>query len=229
MKRELMTLAATVGLTMTANAAIIAQSAGSETTFTLTSDALGAAATVTATGGYDAWSKNPNILKNNSLGAGGEGADADAFAVVSGTSITYTFDTSGSNSRGYDLTKIQTYAGWNHSEYNGRSNQGYAVELTLVGGATTTLLAKTTWPNEPTQYWTQITLVNDTDPGVALLATGVQAVTFKNFDDATAATNTPVAYREIDIYGTATVPEPAAASLLLLGAAAVGLRRRILR
>lgn len=54
MKRELMTLAATVGLTMTANAAIVAQPAGSDDPFTLTPDALGASATVTATGGYDA-------------------------------------------------------------------------------------------------------------------------------------------------------------------------------
>ena len=228
MKRELMTLAATVGLTMTANAAIIAQPAGSEDPFTLTQDALGESAIVTSSGGIvEDWSNTLATLQDNSLGTGGTAGASSSIGVTSATSITYTFDTSGSNSRGYDLTKIQTYAGWNYIYGIGRSNQGYAVELTFVGGATTTLLNKDSWATDPI-YWTRVTLVNDADPGVALLATGVKSVTFTNFENATAYHGDvgAVAYREIDIYGTTTVPEPAVASLLLLGAAAFSLRRR---
>ena len=60
------------------------------------------------------------------------------------------------------------------------------------------------------------------DNGVTL--TGVKAIKFANFvSPAEGGSNK---YHEIDIYGTATVPEPSSVALVLVGLLAYAWRRR---
>ena len=133
--------------------------------------------------------------------------------------ITYTFDMVASPN-GYDITKIATYMGW-VPVGNGRSNQGYQVDLTFADDTTDTLIAQATFEeNDPACYWTQVIHTNSgggiMDNGNDVIATGVKSVTFRNFDAARASG--PVMVRELDIFGTATViPEPSTIILLVTG------------
>jgi len=167
------------------------------------------------------WSTDVQLLNNQSLGAPQSTSTiTDANAIWGGASITIAFDTS-VNKKGYDITGIQSYAGWDTGA-NGRSNQGYQIDITFVGGKTATLLAKQSWANtDPVSYWTQVVIANESGTGVlsngsGVVATGVESVTFSNTDDAAAVG--PVAYREFQIIGAATtIPEPNTIMMVVTG------------
>jgi len=167
------------------------------------------------------WSTDVQLLNNQSLGAPQSTSTiTDANAIWGGASITIAFDTS-VNKKGYDITGIQSFAGWDTGA-NGRSNQGYQIELTYVGGTTKTLLAKTSWSNsDPICYWTQVSIANSNGSGVldngsGVVATGVESITFSNTD--AAAAEGPVAYREFQIIGAATtIPEPSTIMMVVTG------------
>jgi hypothetical protein len=183
--------------------------------------------TVSSGGAPLDWSGDLTLLNDGSLGTTGvsttyvNGINAD-------TTITFTFDTV-SNPNGYNITGIQSYAGW-ETDAGGRSNQGYAIGLTFVDNTTATLLDKTSWANsDPVDFWTRVVIANSSgngalDNGSGVVATGVKAITFFGFDEATP--KGPVGYREFQIEGT-VVPEPAALGLLVgLGGLALRARRR---
>ena len=147
-------------------------------------------------------------LTNGSFGT----ANAGGAHVIDGGSITFTLDTS-INTFGYDLSGIDTYAGWNDS---GRDNQKYTVSYSTV--------------SSPGTFIT-IASINDS-PAIAPLnkiaitdigATGVGAIRF-TFDSP--QENNGVGYKELDVFGTASVPEPSAALLGGLGILALLRRRR---
>lgn len=226
-------IAALSVLVSQAYATIITTPDSSSGPFVLTPATLGSVATVTSSGDAieSSWSQNLAILNDGSLGAATDpGASNDSIGIKSSnTSITYTFDTT-TNSRGYDITGIQTYAGWLTSNGSGdiRSNQGYQVDLTFVGGATATLVGKTSFPwnttgfSLPATLWTEVAFTSGggvLDNGSGVVATGVKSITFTNFDSA--VPGGPVAYREIHLDGAATVPEPG--TVVLLGSGLLGL------
>jgi hypothetical protein len=193
----------------------------SDTEFTLSSDALGESATISGTGIFERWV--PAKLNDGLLGEGaGEGHSNDGQGdfdntFYPGSSITYTFNTTAAP-KGYDITRLETYMGWDTAS-NGRSNQGYRVDLTFMDNSTATLIAKADFePNNPACYWTQVVHSDSSgvlDNGSGVVATGVKAVTFADFSAANAAG--PVMIRELDIFGVATVPEPGTVVLLATG------------
>jgi hypothetical protein len=219
----LLAMAATIVLVNQASATILVTPAGSNSEFTLTHDALGESATIT---GITTQFPKLEQLQDNALGSPNYNGKEEDYAnfVYPNDHFTYTFNTT-TNTAGYDITTIATYAGW----YDGlRSNQGYQIDLTYVSGSTATLLSKQTLnANTSANVWTEVALTNQeggvlSQNGVA--ATGVKAITFRNFDVSTADPNVwqQVMYREVNIVGNATAtPEPG--TLVLLGTMLTGI------
>ena len=113
------------------------------------------------------------------------------------------------NTFGYDITQIDTIAGWTTS----RSGQNYELFYSIVGPLNTGFTSLGTFAiADPGTGSTRIRLT-DTP-----IATGVDAVRFA-FTPGT----TEYVYREIDVFGIPSIPEPATSVLLSLGA--VGLVR----
>lgn len=160
--------------------------------------------------------------------------------------LTYTFDVS-TNTLGYDITKIVSIFGHQDGFGGGRVNQEYEIELTFLDDTTATLVNKTEWHpgglfGSGTDEWTSVVFENsgggalhsDTvnidsggaTSGTDVTASGVKAITFKNFAPATPGGDLNV--HEFDVFGTATIPEPATLALLGLGGAVMlaGRRRR---
>lgn len=210
-----------------ASATIISTPATSDTPFTLGQDTLGEAATITAS---SVETFVPAKLNDRALG---ELGDNDNSTLGAPASITYTFDTT-SHAAGYDISRIESYAGYTTDPtWGGRSNQGYAITLTFVDDSTATLVPKAVWVPCPVMaYWSQVVHTNSgggvLNNGSSVTATGVKAITFSDFDPNWAYVP-HVRYREFDVYGTATVPEPGTVGLAatgLLGLLAYAWRKR---
>ncbi len=141
---------------------------------------------------------------------------SESVVIQSGT-ITYTLDTS-LNTLGYTITSINTYAGWANFP---RGSQAYTVSYSLVGSATFTDLATITL-NFDGFTQERYSITEDT---TGILATGVDEIRFtlpaQQFDG--------VGYKELDVFGTAVVPEPSTLILFGLGLTSLSLRRKRLR
>lgn len=125
---------------------------------------------------------------------------------------TYTLDTT-VNTLGYDITSIQSFSGW--TEW--RSGQRYTVSYNTVSNPT--FISLGTYQVDVNGGSSRITLYN---PG-GLLASGVKSLQF-DFSKGV----TEYVYREIDVFGSASVPEPGTAAMLI-GLGAVGLGMVLVR
>ncbi len=130
------------------------------------------------------------------------------------------------NTLGYDVTEILSYAGWTGA----RVNQGIEIKYSLVGETITTgnELAHTLgsfyyMPSDNSEgyLYTTMSITDDTDPAVL---SGISAIEVKyidnQFDGSTGAVNTTgnfSAYKQFSVVGAATVPEPSALALLACG------------
>lgn len=148
-----------------------------------------------------------------------------AFATVGGGSgsgrfVLYSLDLAASP-LGYDLTQIDLYSGWNDS---GRDQQVFAISYSTVdgGGVMIPLASGSFNPAVPadSQSATRVT-ITDT---LSRLATGVETIRF-DFTGPPAPENGYVGYAELDVLGTAVVPEPGTLTMLA-GAAGLLLARR---
>lgn len=184
--------------------------------------------TALASASHSGWSTN-NSANTASLNDGVYGSVYVSGPIVvdgawdqGGTPVsTYNLDVT-VNTLGYDLTSIVSIAGWNGA---GLGNQQFTVEISTVGSPDFTLLA--TGDNQllgaSNGGNTIVTVQDDTTPG-AVIASGVDAVRFTSLG--TVGTNGWAVFREFDVNGVATVPEPSAILLLGLGGLAVHRRRR---
>jgi hypothetical protein len=169
---------------------------------------------------------SPNLLNNGSND--GWNADAIHTAVTTQTTpwtLTYTLNTTGA-SLGYDITGIDVMSLWN----NDYVNQRYSVEVTTIAvpsftalfGPVTTDTVTFTGPNVGSSLMSSVR-----DNTTGLLASGVTGLRFTFQSEANpAGAQIIAAYREVDVFGAASVPEPASAGLLLLGAGLAAIRRR---
>lgn len=157
----------------------------------------------------------------------------DRATAGAGRFIEYALDLTGAP-KGYDLHSIETFGHWVAGS-GGRSSQAYEVQVSFVDSPTTffTLIDGADWTAGilPTDgLFTHVTheeahgglLVND---ALTVKANGVARVRFNFLNAAPLNVNM---YREIDIFGTATIPTPAAlpAGLAMLGLVAMRRRRK---
>lgn len=124
---------------------------------------------------------------------------------------------------GFDITGIQSIAAWQGA---GFSNQKYDVSVRFLGSATFKPLLNVDYQPFPALPINNggSTKVNVTDD-TGRLASGIDAIRFSVLD-----TNSDngggTVFREIDVFGAATIPEPSATTMLLVGATGLLLRRR---
>ena len=129
-------------------------------------------------------------------------------------SLTYTLG-NGPNGLGYTISEFRAYSGWQDT---GRSRQDFTVTYSTVA-APTTFIPLATF-NGAANTLDELTVVKDsagaTIPGVY----AIQFLTPGNVQ------NGYVGYREFDLIGAATTPEPASLGLVSLGVTCLIARRR---
>lgn len=146
--------------------------------------------------------------------------------------VIMTFDLTGSVT-GYDITSIASVAGWNTNAQH-HAAQFYQVLVSVVGSAAYTSLNITGAaasggnasydPFGSGQGSSRIVL---TENSSGVLASGVDSIRFVLISTPDGLDNDTV-YKEIDVFGTATViPEPSSALLCGLGVLALLRRRRL--
>jgi hypothetical protein len=172
---------------------------------------------------------NPINLNNGVLGAASD-TGAIAWAKASGTTSTWDLGL-GPNLLGWDLTAVRSFAAWNSAKLH---NQAYDVYIKQVGAASYTFLANivydATVDGGGAGGSTQVTL-SDTVLGAAI-ATNVQFIQFQYLQGPGMSAGLSTTFREIDVIGIASVPEPTSSVLATIAAIAVGAgsnRRRITR
>jgi hypothetical protein len=167
----------------------------------------GQAAVVTGTplNGLESTSNNPLVLTNGVFGAANkDGAPGEVVTIQTGTTLTYLLDLA-SAPAGYDITGIDTYAGWNDT---GRDAQDYTVQVAYYDDLNTFVGLADVGFN-PGGGDPSNTFVSLENPLGGPMAFNVGAIRFL-FG---AQENGHVGFREIDVFGTASVPEPASIAI----------------
>ena len=136
------------------------------------------------------------------------------------STVTFTLDTS-VNTLGYDITGVNTFAGWNDNKGQ-FANQKYDLLVSVVGSADFTSIHSLLYNPiaDATAFGASWVSLSD-DSG--LMATGVDAVRFVLQSPGSATV-----YQEIDVMGFATtaIPEPATLGLIaIFGGSILFLRR----
>lgn len=153
------------------------------------------------------------------FGSSGLGGDGHYTVMPNNVTITFTFDLT-TNTAGYDLSAIRTFASWD----DGRDGQSYQVQYSTASAPSTfnSLYTIASYnpsfvTGDPANTVVQLTASSGS------LATNVAALRFVF----TGFENGGTAYREFDVVGAAAVPEPSTyAALLGLGALGAALVRR---
>lgn len=153
-------------------------------------------------------SANATFYKNSNLSA----------------TVTFTLDIT-ENFLGYDLTSIQTFAGW-HVNSTTHANQDYDVYLSYVGDSAFSLFEEVNYTPFITGNGAKSSMVTISDDAGESIATGVDEIRFIYHETGTWGTSAGVLIRELDVQGFATVPEPCSSVLVALGSVALTLRRR---
>jgi hypothetical protein len=158
-------------------------------------------------------------LTNGQFGPAGlipaPGPNPEVAIIGSNQTLTYTLG-NGPNGAGYTVSEFRAYSGWQDT---GRARQDFTLTYSTVADPATFIPLITYHGAANTQD--ELTVIKD-DLGASI--PGVYAVQFKTGTD---VQNGYVGYREFDLIGSPTVPEPATLGLLGVGMVAVlGLRRR---
>lgn len=166
---------------------------------------------------------SPDVLNDGSPGGspdGGWNLNANEGAVTTQSTpwtLTYMLDTSIAP-QGYNLTQIEAMSLWT----NDYVNQHYSVSVTTISNPTFTglindVIADTMNGQAASSLKSVIT---DSSGILASHVTGIQ------FEFETGSNGTMAAYKEIDVFGYAAVPEPTTCLLVLFGCSTLALRSR---
>ena len=151
---------------------------------------------------------NPNVRNGTAIAS-----DDDSAFSLSGWYVAYVLDTT-ANALGYDITEVDVYAAGPPSAPNSRGDQQWTLLVEYVDDPGV-LQDLGTFENlmGGERGGTRIQLLTD-DEGP--IATGVSGVVISVLDR-----SLDPFYREFDVIGTATVPEPSSVMLIVLGAIAI--------
>jgi hypothetical protein len=169
---------------------------------------------ITGSGGF--FSNTPSRLTDGTFGSAGSDFNS-SFARSAGGTVTFNLDLS-VNVFGYNLTQIDTYAGWGD---NGLDGQEYTIALSFASAPAVFTDLLTIPQVEAAGSGTSRTMVSITGTFVASNVAAIR-FTFTSFE------NGSTAYREMDAFGEAAIPEPSTGGVLLgVGAlvSAVAVRR----
>ncbi|PAW66193.1 MAG: hypothetical protein B9S38_14060 [Verrucomicrobiia bacterium Tous-C4TDCM] len=150
--------------------------------------------TATSVGGWNSGNGSTVAELNDGI-HGGSGTPIEGTWTTVGATATYNVGL-GANNLGYDLTSIQSIAAWLNV---GFGNQGYTVEVKLVGATSFTSLA--TVDHQPLGSAVGATKVTLTDTTGAL-ETGVEFIRFTATSVNGGAGSGAFVFREIDVFGT---------------------------
>lgn len=154
-------------------------------------------------------------LNDGNVGVSGD-LSTTAAHVGAVWSAEFILDTT-TNTFGYDVTGVDTYAGWDGM---GNPDQNYELFVSVVGDASFTSLGNFSLDlNSATGGSTRIELTDTT----GVIATGVDAL---RFDFPSLAAGSTGVYREFDVFGAATIPEPNSMSLVAIGLVGMISRRK---
>jgi hypothetical protein len=128
--------------------------------------------------------------------------------------LTYTLG-NGPNGTGYTVSEFRAYSGWQDT---GRSRQDFTLLYSTVAAPGTFVPLGTFHGTANTLD--ELTVVKDS---LGATIPGVFAIQFQTAGD---VQNGYVGYREFDLIGTPTAPEPASLGLLAVGTVSVLARRR---
>lgn len=159
----------------------------------------------------------PAANNDGTVGTAGETADI-TFWLGAGAgdqfTVTYSLDTAGSPF-GYDLTSIQTIHGWTSGSGN-QKNQNYTVAIRTLGEAAFTDLATVAYLPFAAANNTASSKVTITEDSTGILATNVDQIRFTYTVPASGGSNPSPTIREIDVFGSASIPEPSSLVLFAL-------------
>jgi hypothetical protein len=239
-KPHLLSIISTVAITLvagSASAAIIATGFNNTTSQgayngTISGSDLLAGSTPTVTG-YPGGSVDLDAIYDGITVDSSLNATSGNIYLNTNPNVVMTFDLTGS-ATGYDIDSIASVAGWSSNTHN-HAAQSYDVQVSLVGSAAYTSLNITgpaalggivSYDPFAGNIGASSTRVTVTDDSSGPIASGVDSIRFILISTPDNITNDTV-YKEIDVFGTATVvPEPSSTLLLGLGGLALILRRR---
>ena len=154
-----------------------------------------------------------NNINNGTTGAFNENSVTNPAKVASTGIKDFVLDLT-TNTLGYDISQVDVFTGWNDN----RAGQAYTLFFSTVGDASFTQIT----PSQVSVAASGQSLVTHVfDDTAPLLGTGVDVVRF----DVGVNGNGNV-YREVDVIGTATIPEPATLAILGHGGMITRVRRR---
>lgn len=156
-------------------------------------------------------------VRNGTTGTAAENTTANPAVVWGTANTTYTFNVS-TNTLGYDITSINVFSGWG----DGRAAQSYRLWYSLVGDTNFYQLG-----GDIIATFNNASVMTRTydDTGTPIL-TGVNAIRFVQFDGPGQYDGVQTVFREFDVVGTATIPEPGTGALVAGGLLVMLLLRR---